>query len=147
MDHDAAMMVFNVTDLEPTAPSDHVTVTVSVFIVGVMAGVGVTVSARAKVTGPWVTLTLPDRQVLEPAPALVKPTRRFSSKQDCAIAVAVVMFLLPKLPRTTPVVRTAVPINPTVSNTIEIKISIRVKPFWLLTVLDADELSISFAIS
>jgi hypothetical protein len=140
-------MVVKVKDLEPTAPSDHVTVTVSVFIVGVMAGVGVTVSARVKVTGPWVTLTLPDRQVLEPAPALVKPTRRFSSKQDCAIAVAVVMFLLPKLPRTTPVVRTAVPINPTVSNTIEIKISIRVKPFWLLTVLDADELSISFAIS
>jgi hypothetical protein len=112
-----------------------------------MVGVGVTVSARAKVTGPWVTLTLPDRQVLEPAPALVKPTRRFSSKQDCAIAVAVVMFLLPKLPRTTPVVRTAVPINPTVSNTIEIKISIRVKPFWLLTILDADELNVRFAIS
>ena len=142
-----AMTVVNVTDLEPTAPSDHVTVTVSVFIVGVMAGVGVTVSARVKVTGPWVTLTLPDRQVLEPAPALVKPTRRFSSKQDCAIAVAVVMFRLPKLPRTTPVVRTAVPINPTVSSTIEIKISIRVKPFWLLTIFDADELNVGFAIS
>jgi len=64
-----------------------------------------------------------------------------------AIAVAVVMFLLPKLPRTTPVVRTAVPISPTVSNTIEIKISIRVKPFWLLAILDADELNFRFAIS
>ena len=77
-----AMTVVNVTDLEPTAPSDHVTVTVSVFIVGVMAGVGVTVSARVKVTGPWVTLTLPDRQVLEPAPALVKPTRRLRDRRS-----------------------------------------------------------------
>ena len=56
-----AMTVVNVTDLEPTAPSDHVTVTVSVFIVGVMAGVGVTVTAGGNLNGRGVPFSMPLR--------------------------------------------------------------------------------------
>jgi hypothetical protein len=122
------MTVFNVMDLLPIAPSDQLTVTVRVLMFETLASID---RSRVKETPPKVTVELPVQLFVPPAgtvPAFAYPTRRFSSKHVCAMLVAVVRFRLWRFPRTTPVVRAAVPSSPTESSTIAIKISISVNP-------------------
>jgi hypothetical protein len=125
------MTVLNVMDLVPIAPSDQLTVTVRVLMFETVAS---TERSRVKETPPNVTVELPVQLFVPPGgtvPAFAYPTRRFSSKHVCAIAVAVVKFRLWTFPRTTPVVSAAVPNNPIVSKRIAIKISISVNPACL----------------
>jgi len=122
------MTVFNVMDLVPIVPSDQLTVTVRVLMFETLASMD---RARVKETPPKVTVELPLQSFVPPAgtvPAFAYPTRRFSSKHVCAIAVAVVKFRLWTFPRTTPVVSAAVPSKPIASSTIAIKISMSVNP-------------------
>ena len=65
------MMVFNVTDFVPTAPSDQLTAMVKVLMFATEASI---VNVRVKETPPEVTVVVPETQLFDPpagtAPAL-----------------------------------------------------------------------------
>ena len=65
------MMVFNVIDFVPTAPSDQLTATVRVLMFATEVSI---VNVRVKETPPEVTVPVPETQLFDPpagtAPAL-----------------------------------------------------------------------------